>query len=337
MTQESVNWTTENKKVKAIQINNKEVQSIEANNIVIWQKESEIDYDNIMELKITGNKFSINSSTPFVYTGRVFVDWGDDSGIVEYIGGKLTHTYSSSDDYTVKIYGNITSLKTGCFYNCRSLTSIEIPNSVTSLENNCFYNCAGLTSINIPNSVTSIGNDCFYGCTGLTSINIPSSVTSLGEYCFVRCSNLTSIILNWSTNDEIRTYNQYWITDTPSNLIFYIPSDTKSAYINKGYPSDKLVETTVNEKIDTQFIENKMELWLQDINGNDLEGKLITYQACDNNTLTTFTKNSGVGGGTFLSPTNIKCVVFAGDEEYNGCSYENSNFKGCGGSIPNPK
>ena len=96
-------------------------------------------------------------------------------------------------------------------------------------------------------------------------------------------------------------------------------------------------ESNVSEKINTQFVESKSELWLQDINGNGLRGKNIIYQACDNNTLTTFTKNSSFDGGTFLSPTNIKCVVFEGDEEYNGCSHENSNFKGCRGSIPSPK
>ena len=34
--------------------------------------------------------------------------------------------------------------------------------SVTSLGGRCFWNCSSLTSINIPSSVTSLGEKCFY-------------------------------------------------------------------------------------------------------------------------------------------------------------------------------
>ena len=220
--------------------------------------------DNIMKLRITGNSFSTYSSTPFTYNGKVFVDWGDNSGIVEYTGGKLTHTYSSSAGHTVKIYGDITSLGNYCFERCSSLTSVTIPSSVTSLGNNCFENCTGLTSVTIPSSVTSLGtgcfasctgltsidipngvtnlrNSCFYNCRSLTSITIPNSVTSIEGYCFSNCTSLAYIYLNW-TSTEIITYNNTWIGNTSSNLLFHIPNSTTSLYTAKGYPSNKLLE-----------------------------------------------------------------------------------------------
>ena len=148
--------------------------------------------DNIMELEIQHN-LNIYLNNPFTYTGRVFVDWGDNTGLIEYTGGELTHTYNSIDNYTVKIYGNITSLETSCFESCNGLTSITIPNSVTNLGEACFHSCRDLTSISIPSSVTSIGDYCFTECESLTSISIPSGVTSLGTFCFSRCESLTSI------------------------------------------------------------------------------------------------------------------------------------------------
>ena len=89
-------------------------------------------------------------------------------------------TYSE-ETFTVTYLGN------SCFYNCTSLTSINIPSSVTSLGDGCFKDCTSLTSIDIPSSVTSFGDGCFQNCTSLTSINIPSSVTSLGLLCFSKC------------------------------------------------------------------------------------------------------------------------------------------------------
>ena len=176
--------------------------------------------DKVMELSVTGSSFSTYSPSPFTYTGRVFVDWGDDTGLIEYVGGKLTHTYSSNDDYTVKIYGNITSIRSNCFDSCTGLTNIELPDSIISLGDSAL---------------------CY---TSLTSITIPNNVTSIGGSCFYHCSNLTSIILNWDTNDEIITYQYGWTSFTPSNLLFYIPNGTTSLYTAKGYPSDKLIERT---------------------------------------------------------------------------------------------
>lgn len=180
--------------VESIFIDNKEVQSIvvKDNGGILFQKSNDIINLPIMELEIQHN-LNIYLHNPFTYTGRVFVDWGDNTGLIEYTGGELTHTYNSIDNYTVKIYGNITSLETSCFESCNGLTSITIPNSVTNLGEACFHSCRDLTSISIPSSVTSIGDYCFTACESLTSISIPSGVTSLGTFCFSRCESLTSI------------------------------------------------------------------------------------------------------------------------------------------------
>jgi len=128
----------------------------------------------------------------------------------------------------------VTSIESGVFQNCTSLTSIIvntgnnkydsrdncnaiidtktnsliagckktiIPNSVTSIEDGAFYGCSGLTSITIPNSVTSIGDYAFDSCSGLTSITIPNSVTSIGKQAFYNCVRLTSVTIGNSVSN----------------------------------------------------------------------------------------------------------------------------------------
>ena len=81
------------------------------------------------------------------------------------------------------------------FYNCDSLTSVEIGDSVTSIGSYAFRNCDSLTSVETGDSVTSIGDRAFYECISLTSVEIGDSVTSIGDWAFAYCSSLTRVVI----------------------------------------------------------------------------------------------------------------------------------------------
>ncbi|MBO5749261.1 MAG: leucine-rich repeat domain-containing protein, partial [Muribaculaceae bacterium] len=132
------------------------------------------------DFKVDGIFYNkINSSTVEVtYKGIYYDSYSD-----EYSGNVII---PSSVNYNGVTY-SVTSIGEDAFYECYSLTSIEIPNSVTSIGNYAFYRCSSLTSVVIGNSVTSIGYDAFYDCSGLTSIEIPNSVTSIGNWAFSGC------------------------------------------------------------------------------------------------------------------------------------------------------
>ena len=103
--------------------------------------------------------------------------------------------YNCASLTSINIPNNVTEICDSAFYGCYNLTSIDIPNGVTSIGIAAFEKCSGLTSIDIPDSVTSIGNAAFNGCSGLTSCTIGSSVTSIGDSAFYQCSGLTSIVI----------------------------------------------------------------------------------------------------------------------------------------------
>ena len=142
---------------------------------------------------------------------------------------------------SVTIPSTVTSIGGNAFSGCRSLTSINIPSSVMSIGGSAFGGCSSLTSVTIPSSVTSIGKWAFSSCRSLTSITIPSSVTSIGGDAFSYCTNLTSVVFKGNNPPRGTKFTDLFI-GTPNKLKFIIPKGAKTAYIEAGYPEDRLIE-----------------------------------------------------------------------------------------------
>ena len=204
---------------------------------------------------------NVYQDTPFIYTGDVLIDWGDNT-TETYTGGILRHDYDSSGEHIIKIKGNITGINDYTFMNS-VITDVSLPNSITNLGAYCFSSC-GLVSITLPNSLTTISQYCFNGSPNLTEITIPSSVTTLEENCFSetylttitipntvtsiasysfsKCSHLTEIVLEWTESSQIIQYDSSWVRESWRFEHFIIPTGTTSLYEAKGYPSIKLQE-----------------------------------------------------------------------------------------------
>ena len=158
-------------------------------------------------IAVNGQSFS-DGMTAFDYIMQndiTDVNFGGDVEVTKVVDGndyQVTSVSGSNNSSGFKNYqnriillSNLTSIGDYAFYDCNSLTSIEIPNSVTSIGTYAFRGCSNLTSVSLPSTLTSISNGAFYGCSGLTSITIPEGVTSIGSFAFYGCSGLTSIIL----------------------------------------------------------------------------------------------------------------------------------------------
>lgn len=117
-----------------------------------------------------------NESKAFIYENQVLFN-KDKTTLIAY--------RSKEKNYIIP--NSVTYIGNDAFFDCKSLTSINIPNSVTNIGDRAFYNCVSLTGINIPDNVINIGYGAFYNCESLTNINIPNSVTNIGDYVFSRC------------------------------------------------------------------------------------------------------------------------------------------------------
>lgn len=116
------------------------------------------------------------------------------SGTNKYEGDLKIPTTVTYKNRTLKV----TEIGYSAFYECSSLTSVEIPTSVTEIGGGAFHSCSSLTSIVIPNSVKEIGGSAIRGCSNLISIDIPNSVLVIGEYAFYQCSSLISVSISHS-------------------------------------------------------------------------------------------------------------------------------------------
>ena len=104
-------------------------------------------------------------------------------------------TYPTAKKNTVyNIPKSVTTIVSGAFWDCDSLTSVTIPEGVTSIGDHAFFGCSALASVNIPKGVTSIGEATFLGC-NLTSLAIPEGVTQIGDDAFRDCDRLTSVVI----------------------------------------------------------------------------------------------------------------------------------------------
>lgn len=148
-----------------------------------------------------------SSSSNYTHFGSIFGAYAFTNGQAEFVpinlktvtitGGRAISSFAFYDCpslTSIELPAGLTIIGEGAFSSCSSLTSITIPDSVTWIGNKAFYNCSSLTSIVIPEGVTIIGDEAFVGCSSLESIEIPASVTSIGKYTFYNCSSLTNIV-----------------------------------------------------------------------------------------------------------------------------------------------
>lgn len=141
--------------------------------------------------------------------------YSDGSTYEEDVVGELSWKIVSTGDgkHTEEYYNeivafemgeNVTSVGSGAFSSCKSLTSITIGENVTNIGYQAFNSCSHLVSINsneigkciIPNNVKTIDDYGFYYNSSLTEIYIPEGVTSIGQCAFYKCTNVQKITFN---------------------------------------------------------------------------------------------------------------------------------------------
>ena len=180
--------------------------------------------------------------------------------IVHIVFDKSFSTYTPTSLY--KFFANLTKLKTitgleylntekvtnmsYMFYNCSSLTSLDVTHfntaKVTNM-NRLFAYCSSLTSLDVTHfntaKVTNM-NSMFESCSSLTSLDVTyfntANVTGMNNM-FYSCSALTTIYAsdNFVTDKVEYSYNMFYdCTSLKGTTLEYVASKTDHNYANCG-------------------------------------------------------------------------------------------------------
>ncbi len=157
----------------------------------------------VQHLRLGKNIEEIYSNAFYANETLVSVDLPSDSALRRLYGNAFAHCSGLERigvDGTDRMPATFTDIDQYVFYECSSLTSIDLSACVTAGGNegltglgDCAFAYAGLTSIKLPNTMTGMRMDTFHGCTGLTTLVLPTALTWCWRGEFQDCSNLREI------------------------------------------------------------------------------------------------------------------------------------------------
>lgn len=142
-----------------------------------------------------------------------------------------------------KLPNSITTIKDYAFYDCKKITLQNLPESLKAINDLAFYNCNNLQIHEIHDDVTQIGVSAFENCCGIETLKLNSQLNFIAQTAFKGCSGLKEI---YSISTTAPSLGKDAFEDCYNLQTIYIPSGSKSSYIEKGWPSDKLSSKTVN-------------------------------------------------------------------------------------------
>lgn len=139
---------------------------------------------------------------------------------------------------TVVIEPGVTTVGSGVFEDCETLTHISLPDSIVKIDDWAFLFCSDLKQVQLPAQLQYIGFGAFYYCTELTSITIPPTVNHIEPSAFDGCSKLTEIHIS-----DIAAWTQIQFPDRAANPL----TPDRNLYLNGQLVTDLVLPEGITE------------------------------------------------------------------------------------------
>jgi hypothetical protein len=236
---------------------------------------------------------------------------------------------------SITIPDSVTTIGSGAFANCTSLSGLIIPESVTSIGSYAFSSCTSLASVNIPDNVRTIGDHAFSECISLTSVTIPDSVTTFSGSTFAGCASLISVtigsgVTNIVSSTSAPVFQPPFLFPAPSAPTPLFPGCTNLVSItvnpaNETYSSDNGVLFDKNQTTLLRFPTAKLGAYGVPASVTSIGNS--AFAGCTG--LTSVTLGNGVttiGNFAFSGSTRLNSVTIGnnvatiGDSAFSGCT-----------------
>ena len=188
--------------------------------------------DSTKELTITGGSGTLDADTINELLSEN-LNWKDSVTSINLLNSGYTQIGKPDDKY-------------GVFQGCESLKTVILPESVTEIGSYAFWNCGSLTSINLSGckNLTTIGKGAFGSCTSLASIDLSdcTGLTTIGISAFLSCTSLTSIDLR---NTKVTTIGNSAFSECTSLGTVLLPAGLQTIDDNAFWGCGGLTSITL--------------------------------------------------------------------------------------------
>lgn len=121
------------------------------------------------------------------------------------------------------------------FYNCRTLTRVELSEGMQTIGDLAFKDCASLADVVFPSTLKSIGASAFEDCVKLTSLLLPDGLEKIGQSAFEGCDALDSISVPFTgESPEAETMSHFGFIFGATQAAFngqYVPASLKEVTV----------------------------------------------------------------------------------------------------------
>jgi hypothetical protein len=147
----------------------------------------------IKNLDLSGARFpnyGITTTYSIEVDGRT-INFDSDTNAMELI----TEFNSTLESVDLPTDAGTTLIPFHTFYNCKNITSFDIPGNFQRIGFCAFEHCENATTITFHEGLTDMDPDAFLCCYALTEVDLPVGLHYVGEYAFNSCTSLESIVI----------------------------------------------------------------------------------------------------------------------------------------------